>query len=74
LVFTVIGRRAIPRTLLLLREGRLDNDLNIDTRTRCSALLAVGEKEVKTPPSPPGPETPRMFGSGGQPEPSLQSA
>jgi GT2 family glycosyltransferase len=39
LVFTDIGRRAIPWTLLLLREGRLDNDLNIDTRSRWSALL-----------------------------------
>jgi GT2 family glycosyltransferase len=42
LVFTDIGRRAIPWTLLLLREGRLDNDLNIDTRSRLSALLVVG--------------------------------
>lgn len=41
LVFTDIGRRAIPWTLLLLREGRLDNDLNIDTRSRWSALLVV---------------------------------
>jgi hypothetical protein len=41
LVFTDIGRRAIPWTLLLLREGRLDNDLNIDTRSRLSALLVV---------------------------------
>jgi GT2 family glycosyltransferase len=42
LVFTDIDRRAIPWTLLLLREGRLDNDLNIDTRSRRSALLVVG--------------------------------
>jgi GT2 family glycosyltransferase len=42
LVFTDIGRRAIPWTLLLLREGRLDNDLNIDTRSRRSALMVVG--------------------------------
>jgi GT2 family glycosyltransferase len=41
LVFTDIGRRAIPWTLLLLRESRLDNDLNIDTRSRASALLAL---------------------------------
>jgi GT2 family glycosyltransferase len=41
LVFTDIGRRAIPWTLLLLREGRLDNDLNIDTRSRLSALLVL---------------------------------
>lgn len=41
LVFTDIGRRAFPWTLLLLREGRLDNDLNIDTRSRWSALLVV---------------------------------
>ena len=41
LVFTDIGRRAIPWTLLLLREGRLDNDLNIDTRSRWSALLVM---------------------------------
>ena len=39
LVFTDIGRRAVPWTLLLLREGRLDNDLNIDTRSRTSALM-----------------------------------
>jgi GT2 family glycosyltransferase len=42
LVFTDIGRRAIPWTLLLLREGRLDNDLNIDTRSRRSAMLVLG--------------------------------
>lgn len=41
LLFTDIGRRAIPWTLLLLREGRLDNDLNIDTRSRTSALLVL---------------------------------
>lgn len=41
LVFTDIGRRAIPWTLLLLREGRLDNDLNIDSRSRWSALLVA---------------------------------
>jgi GT2 family glycosyltransferase len=41
LVFTDIGRRAIPWTLLLLREGRLDNDLNIDTRSRWSALSVL---------------------------------
>lgn len=41
LVFTDIGRRAIPWTLLLLRERRLDNDLNIDTRSRWSALLVM---------------------------------
>ena len=41
LVFTDIGRRAIPWTLLLLREGRLDNDLNIDTRSRWSAFLVL---------------------------------
>lgn len=41
LVFTDIGRRAIPWTLLLLRESRLDNDLNIDTRSRASALLVL---------------------------------
>jgi GT2 family glycosyltransferase len=41
LVFTDIGRRAVPWTLLLLREGRLDNDLNIDTRSRTSALMVL---------------------------------
>jgi GT2 family glycosyltransferase len=41
LVVTDIARRAIPWTLLLLREGRLDNDLNIDTRSRRSALLVM---------------------------------
>lgn len=41
LVFTDIGRRAIPWTLLLLHERRLDNDLNIDTRSRWSALLVL---------------------------------
>lgn len=41
LIFTDIGRRAIPWTLLLLREGRLDNDLNIDTRSRWSALFVL---------------------------------
>lgn len=39
LVFTDIGRRAIPWTRLLRREGRLDNDLNIDIASRASALL-----------------------------------
>jgi len=41
LVVTDIARRAIPWTLLLLREGRLDNDLNIDTRSRWSAVLVA---------------------------------
>lgn len=41
LVFTDIVRRAIPWTLLLFRENRLDNDLNIDTRSRWSALLVL---------------------------------
>ena len=39
LVRTDILLRAVPWTLLLLREGRMDNDLNIDTRSRASALL-----------------------------------
>jgi hypothetical protein len=39
LIFTDIGRRAIPWTRLLRRESRLDNDLNIDHRARISALL-----------------------------------
>ena len=38
-VFSDVFRRAIPWTRLLLREGRLDNDLNIDARSRWSALL-----------------------------------
>lgn len=39
LIFTDIGRRAIPWTRLLEYEGRLDNDLNIDHRSRLSAGL-----------------------------------
>ena len=39
LILTDIGRRAIPWTRLLRRESRLDNDLNIDHRSRLSALL-----------------------------------
>jgi len=39
LIFTDIGRRAIPWTRLLRTESRLDNDLNIDHRSRLSALL-----------------------------------
>jgi GT2 family glycosyltransferase len=39
LIFTDIGRRAIPWTKLLLREKRLDNDLNIDNSSRLSAAL-----------------------------------
>jgi lipopolysaccharide export LptBFGC system permease protein LptF len=39
LVFTDIGRRAIPWTKLLRREKRLDNDLNIDHSSRLSAAL-----------------------------------
>ena len=39
LIFTDIGRRAIPWTRLLRREGRLDNDLNIDHRARMSGVL-----------------------------------
>jgi len=39
LIFNDIGRRAIPWTRLLIRERRLDNDLNIDHRARLSALL-----------------------------------
>lgn len=41
LVITDIGHRAIPWTLLLLREERMDNDLNIDTRSRWSAVFVV---------------------------------
>ena len=39
LIFTDIGRRAIPWTKLLRRERRLDNDLNIDRASRLSAAL-----------------------------------
>ena len=39
LIFTDIGRRAIPWTKLLRREKRLDNDLNIDHASRLSAGL-----------------------------------
>lgn len=39
LIFTDIGRRAIPWTRLLRREGRLDNTLNIDRTSRLSAAL-----------------------------------
>jgi GT2 family glycosyltransferase len=39
LLFNDIGRRAIPWTRLLRREGRLDNDLNIDIASRLSAAL-----------------------------------
>ena len=39
LIFNDIGRRAIPWTCLLRREGRLDNDLNIDMAARLSAAL-----------------------------------
>jgi len=39
LIFTDIGRRAIPWTRLLRNESRLDNDLNIDHRSRLSGLL-----------------------------------
>ena len=43
LIFTDIGRRAIPWTKLLRREQRLDNDLNIDHASRLSAaLVCVG--------------------------------
>ncbi len=39
LIFTDIGRRAIPWTKLLRREKRLDNDLNLDHSSRLSAGL-----------------------------------
>lgn len=39
LVLTDVFRRAIPWTRLLRREGRLDNDLNIDQGARWSAAL-----------------------------------
>jgi GT2 family glycosyltransferase len=39
LIFTDIGRRAIPWTRLLRREKRLDNDLNIGHSSRLSAAL-----------------------------------
>lgn len=43
LIFTDIGRRAIPWTKLLRREQRLDNDLNIGHSSRLSAaLVCVG--------------------------------
>ena len=39
LVMTDVFRRAIPWTKLLRREGRLDNDLNLDHGARFTALL-----------------------------------
>jgi GT2 family glycosyltransferase len=42
LIVTDIGRRAIPWTRLLRREGRLDNDLNIDRSSRLNAALVCG--------------------------------
>lgn len=39
LIFTDMGRRAIPWTRLLRRERRLDNDLNIDRSSRLSAAM-----------------------------------
>ena len=39
LVMTDVFRRAIPWTKLLRREGRLDNDLNLDHGARFNALL-----------------------------------
>lgn len=39
LIFTDMGRRAIPWTRLLRRERRLDNDLNIDRGARLSAAM-----------------------------------
>jgi GT2 family glycosyltransferase len=39
LVLTDVFRRAIPWTRLLRREGRLDNDLNLDHGARLTALL-----------------------------------
>lgn len=39
LIVTDIGRRAIPWTRLLRREGRLDDDLNIDHASRVNAVL-----------------------------------
>ncbi len=39
LLLTDFSCRALPWTLLLLQEGRLDNDLNIDTASRFSAAL-----------------------------------
>lgn len=42
LIVTDIGRRAIPWTRLLRREGRLDYDLNIDLTSRVNAALVCG--------------------------------
>ena len=42
LIVTDIGRRAIPWKRLLRREGRLDNDLNIDHASRVNAALVCG--------------------------------
>jgi GT2 family glycosyltransferase len=41
LVWTDVGRRAIPWTRLLRREGRMDNDLNTGRTSRWSAALLV---------------------------------
>lgn len=41
LIVTDIGRRAIPWTRLLRREGRLDNDLNTGRMSRWSAAFVV---------------------------------
>ena len=38
---TDLFRRAVPWTRLMLREGRIVNDLNVKTRDRISVLLAI---------------------------------
>lgn len=41
MIHTDLFRRAIPWSQLLVREKRMDNDLNIDTSSRISGLLVV---------------------------------
>lgn len=41
LLTTDLMRRAIPWTLLMLQNGKMDRDLNVDHRSRLSALLCI---------------------------------
>ena len=41
LILTDFSCRAVPWTLLLLQKARMDNDLNIDSKSRISAILIL---------------------------------
>jgi len=61
MVATDLWRRAVPWTELMLRDGRLVNDLNVSVRERASVLVAF----VAVLALAGSPRWPRLLGAGG---------